>query len=353
MAENKYIPNKIKELEILSDSAGAYLIAEQDGKAKRIPADGLNGVKGAILYSTQQLTDEQKAQARANIDAVGAEYTTKSTTYVNEYGTGDVTASVEGYVNSDGVLEATASWRSTDYIAVVGKCHIAGVFINRSNIAAAAFYDSSHIFISSVHDESDELNYNFTVDIDVPETAAFVRFSFYGEDGSQYATLTSTARAVYLTEDEAVTLSEQSLSEAEQETVRSKIGAAKQNTELLRTVYSHPDNADGDVKLEIPGRINLSGEYEETSVFCCSDYIPLGASTEIYINEASEADTGLTVSFYDENKTFISGLGGNTNWNQLAGTTVVPPDRKRVCQTLHLRCRYCGKNDNSIRCNSR
>lgn len=72
MAETKYTPNKIKDLEILEDSAGAYVIAEKDGLAKRIPTDRL-GSKDAILSSAQELTDAQKSQARANIGAVTTE----------------------------------------------------------------------------------------------------------------------------------------------------------------------------------------------------------------------------------------------------------------------------------------
>lgn len=65
---------KISELTILGTVSDATnVLVEENGEAKRVPAEMMGGsggtVKNAVLYTAQELTKEQKAQARANIGA--------------------------------------------------------------------------------------------------------------------------------------------------------------------------------------------------------------------------------------------------------------------------------------------
>lgn len=61
---------KLSQLEVLESAEGTHVLVEQDGTHKRVPADKIGGGVGtpnAVQYTSQELTEEQQMQARANL----------------------------------------------------------------------------------------------------------------------------------------------------------------------------------------------------------------------------------------------------------------------------------------------
>ena len=71
---------KLSEVPAVSEfPEGANTIIEANGEIKRCPSSGGGGSAGAVLYTAQTLTDEQKKQARDNIDAAIADFVFNAT----------------------------------------------------------------------------------------------------------------------------------------------------------------------------------------------------------------------------------------------------------------------------------
>ena len=71
---------KLSEVPAVSEfPEGANTIIEANGEIKRCPSSGGGGSAGAVLYTAQTLTDEQKKQARENIGAAIADFVVNGT----------------------------------------------------------------------------------------------------------------------------------------------------------------------------------------------------------------------------------------------------------------------------------
>lgn len=80
------------------------------------------------------------------------------------------------------------------------------------------------------------------------------------------------------------------------------------------------------------GYIDTSGVYHGSGGYSCTDYIELKLSPVID-SHISGLTTVLAYSFYDEDKTFISGIHAGSHWGNISGIQTIPATAKyvRIC----------------------
>jgi lysophospholipase L1-like esterase len=84
-------------------------------------------------------------------------------------------------------------------------------------------------------------------------------------------------------------------------------------------------NGSGDVVAQYNGYIDINGELVATLAYQCTDYIPINTRTFIEVKLIGYTHT-CSVAYYDENKTFMSGLIGSSNFDMSHKGLVDIPD---------------------------
>lgn len=192
-------------------TAVADAIREQTGETEELvfPDGFVNGVRSisgsgvsdAVRYGqAQDLTEEQKAQARANISAASQAENNRMREqqpylFADEYQTGnllDNSKMLDGYrVGSDGNISALASAICTDEYVNISKAqgtHLA-MYAYHIDLGAyrtyyrAAFYDQNKSMIS--YHEAGGSDYMQESIVEIPDGAVYVRTSFL-QKGEQY-----------------------------------------------------------------------------------------------------------------------------------------------------------------------
>lgn len=145
----------------------------------------------AVLYTDQELTEEQKEQARKNIGSA------KSETYEEIRQVSKQFSSVESenaYIDLNGELIAHANYRASSLIVAFPKTKIE--YTNCQSIngysMVVAFYDKEQNFISGIYqkDDADHPGGNGTLltgECVVPDNASFFRIGTHMHSGSTFA----------------------------------------------------------------------------------------------------------------------------------------------------------------------
>jgi len=143
-------------------------IAEAAAAMVTIPDSGGN----AVQYIPQELTEEQKAQARANIGAYG-NLESKSYNYTEP-----------GYINysTGAVVENNYALRNTGFIPLNNVKRVVGNAYADINVAELAFFDKDKNFIQgiSVAGTGRPVNYDIDLSDSKYTNAMYVMFTGYG-----------------------------------------------------------------------------------------------------------------------------------------------------------------------------
>ena len=138
------------------------------------------GATSSVLYTEQTLTEEQKAQARENIGALGATEKITKTIYATE---GDIIN--QGFIKADGKFEGSLNYRCTNYIPIdFDDNTIVNVRCTIMGYAALVFYDVNKSVILGINDFN-AAEYGIATDytaeriisIPLPSGAAYVRMT--------------------------------------------------------------------------------------------------------------------------------------------------------------------------------
>lgn len=139
----------------------------------------------SVLYVEQELTPEQKAQARENIDALG-----KTEEYVVTISPTEDSI-LEGYIGPDGLVSRAPAYRCTDYIAIDfddnSVVNVHGTFAGN---AGTVFFDADKNIVlvmngHNIDDYGEFINtaeWTQTVPVTLPVGAAFVRMTIATKD---------------------------------------------------------------------------------------------------------------------------------------------------------------------------
>lgn len=144
--------------------------------------------KDAVLYTAQELTEEQKAQARDNIGAASAEAVGKLSEEIealkgvgeDDYREETITPDIQGYFLMTGSFNnTTTKARRTDYISLEGCTLIKAQYRLATNGCAVAFFDENKTFMSDVSVAGVGLDADTITEIAPPAGAAYVMLSHY------------------------------------------------------------------------------------------------------------------------------------------------------------------------------
>lgn len=124
-------------------------------------------------------------------ESAGVDITITTTHYTSSKGSGDVVAQSNGYIDVHGERVATLAYECTDYIPINTRTFIEVKLIGYTHTCSVAYYDENKTFMSGLIGSS-----NFDMShkglVDIPDGAAYVRFTFLVQETDLYATVTKT-----------------------------------------------------------------------------------------------------------------------------------------------------------------
>lgn len=151
-----------------------------------VSANGGEGSSDSVLYTEQNLTKDQQAQARENIDALG-----KVEEYVTTISPTEDSV-MEGYIGPDGLVAKAPAYRCTDYIAIDfddnSVVNIHGTF---AGYAGTVFYDTNKKVLLVVNGHNitnygesliNTAEWTQTAPVTLPVGVAFVRMTIATKD---------------------------------------------------------------------------------------------------------------------------------------------------------------------------
>lgn len=130
-----------------------------------------------ICEDVKRVSTEQVAQVYTDIDTLNDKIEQKYKTMVS-----DIVGS-NGYIDSNGTFNSTASWIVTDYIPVLDKTEISEHVNAFTTVPYAVYYDKYKVFIGGDTAQNAGVQ---NIDIDVPSNAYYIRLNMLTEDRTQY-----------------------------------------------------------------------------------------------------------------------------------------------------------------------
>lgn len=214
-------------------------------------------------------------------------------------GNGDIKAELVGFVDTDGILQSSTSFRTTNFIEV-SNAVLDIDLIGYPTMLCVSFYDEEKVFISGL---STPTSFTTIKGIqEIPTETKFVRFSMTTASQTKYAKLTN-----YPLEKRLSSIEEQ---------LNSETGI------IETTVYDYSKISEMAMNT---GYIGLSGKYVSTVNWFVSEYLTVSLSSVINYNLRGTSSM-LLVAFYDINKKFISGIQATgTSPTYHDGVNIKPP----------------------------
>lgn len=303
--------------------AAAAQSAGQAGQAATAAADHADNAADSATLAQQAAQDmsDSVAQITTNKNDIGV--LKESISYIGFGSLGLLTADnsmiLPGYIGLDGIYAPNDYYRASDFIRVKSGDNIAYYhLLGSANTLVVAFYDSNKTFVSDSGIAGTQAWQDglFTAPSD-----GFVRFT----------TTANVLNNLIFTPS----IKDSRLRAADSNLLEMKSGAyylsAVDFVDIRTFPFLNAENA-----LIQSGYINTSGTELPLATFVRTPYISIRAGQSITYYHLAGTGGSNVVSFYDENKTYISGTVGNGGWSD--GTfTAAENGYVRFCtQTQYL-----------------
>lgn len=286
--------------EIQSVSSGSPLVASSTSGMTDTTRVYVNTTDGKWYYydgdsweigGTYQATEDSTTLTEIKDNLEALDYYTSTKTMFDDLE--DITTLTAGILNTSGEVVSTGAWYTTDYFDTKDIVKLTAYVIGNTNNLSIAYYDEYKNFISGeAVSVSSVLE---TIVATIPEDARYLRISLlnYGGDSSnQYLQFETSG----FQED------------------RYNIEVLQTYDENLQSVKAYNENKIllSSLKTIWPGIIDTTGEEHWTDQYNTTEYITTENLTSLSIYTIFYT-TFNSVSFYDKDKNYISGVCGESD----------------------------------------
>ena len=197
-----------------------------------------------------------------------------------------------GFLSTEGVFTAAEGWKTTDYIPILnGESYAATVKCRENSTALIAFYDENKYFISAVV-----------------------------EDGSIYYSINGTVNNASVYYCRFCTKDESGASEKAKWQVLTNFTGTRNN--LLGVIKGINDRGFVSVAFDKDGFVNANGEYNDTSAWKSTDFIPVIEGIQYEVRTYGQENVTSLLAFYsiNDNDALISNVvAQSTGFTQVIG----------------------------------
>ena len=297
-----------------------------------------NGTEWAIggVYQAAQLSYGSVTSGYLTNESVSPSKI-KGHSILNLHNCKDANITNDYKLNTTGGLIEESGYSTTDYIEVEPNMNLYSDFGMPTNAPVICFYDQNKTFLSSLYTAVNWAEIGHFV---APANCYYIRAC------SSTTKITDATTGIYTSSilpSEFIPYGEFSIdgfklkdnSVAEKMLKVSSINDSKiqinsLDYKKLKGLITNLMNANDENNLT-NYKLNLTGEAIEGANYTTSDYIEVAGNMDLYC-DFNMANTGNAIAFYDENKTYISGITVTTNWTSPEAVTT-PGNTKyiRIC----------------------